>query len=62
MKAATFTVRRPSGAAMPFVADDAEIRDGMLIASGKWKGSIKPPAEYAWPTSRVLEIRWEAGA
>jgi hypothetical protein len=50
--------RRPSGAADVFDAEHAEARDGFLVAVGRWRGSPRR-GEYAWPPSRVLEVRWE---
>ncbi len=53
---ALLRVRIPSGAIRTFLAEKVEIRDGMVIAVGCWRGSDATLAR-AWPTRRVLEIR-----
>jgi hypothetical protein len=40
-----------------FYADHAEARDGFIVAIGSWRGS-RSRGQYAWPASRVTEVRW----
>ena len=63
MTAATLTVRRPSGAVITFYATRCSIDHGVVLATGKWSDlPDRPEREFAWPSSRVLEIRWEVSA
>jgi hypothetical protein len=42
-----------------FLAEHAEIRGAFIVAFGAWRGS-RNRGEYAFPSRRVVEVRWEA--
>ena len=53
-------VRRPSGAVSILNATSVTIDAGVIRATGRWRDfPDRPERDYAWPASRVLEIRWE---
>lgn len=63
MTAARLYVRRPSGVVAIFVAEMCSVESGAVIVRGRWKDMpSRPPREFVWPISRVLEIRREAAA
>jgi hypothetical protein len=54
-------VKRPSGATYYFVADECEIKDGLVTASGQFRtdsGRLEPRRSYTWPARRIVEIQW----
>lgn len=55
---AVLIVRIPSGAILTFHASEAELSNGLVHATGVWKGKDKTVRSYSWSTKRVLEIRW----
>lgn len=60
MNRASLYVRRPSGE-VRFIADDCQIADGMVTATGRCKycsGRLGSLQTFTWPAKRVLEIRW----
>ena len=55
-------VRRPDKGVDYFLADELKHEHGAWTAVGQWKyhsGRRSTPQRYSWPTSRVVEVRWE---
>ena len=61
MRPARIRARRPSGLLDLFLADDAKVVGSFVVAIGRWRGS-GTRGEYAFPSRRVVEIRWEEEA
>jgi hypothetical protein len=61
MRPARIRARRPSGLLDLFLADDAKVVGGFVVAVGRWRGS-RSRGEYAFPSRRVVEVRWEVTA
>jgi hypothetical protein len=57
--AAVITVRAPSGAVRAFEAERVAIDNGLVTATGRWRGTKdRRRRAYSWPASCCREIRW----
>jgi hypothetical protein len=55
---AVLRAHRPSGMLDTFYASTCEMRDSRVIAHGHWDGGRS--GLYSWPSSRVIQIKWDA--
>jgi hypothetical protein len=59
MIVATIIVRTPSGATRSFEADRVTMHDGLVTATGRWRGTRdRRRRQYTWSQQSLLEIRW----
>ena len=54
---AIIRVRAPSGTLRTFDAVSVEIADGLVTATGCWRGQHQPRS-YTWPRNVLVEIRY----